>query len=158
MLLDAPDAFYTQYADVAAFDEAEWRERIRTATHYQALLGAERVGAVGLWDDPDAPQDAVTLVAMYVAPGARGRGVGAQLVQRVLDEAARRGKRRVLLEVTSSNDVAYRLYSRMGFVANGNRREHPRKAELFEIDMECVLADPAGVSTDFLATAVDVEG
>jgi ribosomal protein S18 acetylase RimI-like enzyme len=116
------------------------------------------VGSVGVWQNPDDPEDAITLVAMYVAPRARGQGVGEQLVQRVLDEAARRGKRRVLLEVTSSNEPAYRLYSRMGFVPNGNRREHPRKPELFELCMERVLSEPLADRTGLSATVVDVEG
>jgi ribosomal protein S18 acetylase RimI-like enzyme len=156
MLRDAPDAFYTQYSDVADFDEGRWRERIAGATHFQARLRGVPVGSVGLWDDPDAPEDAVTLVAMYVAPEARGRGVGEQLIQRVFDEAVRRGLRRVLLEVTSSNEAAYRLYSRMGFVPDGSRREHPRKPELFEIGMERVLPERAA-ATEMSATVADME-
>jgi ribosomal protein S18 acetylase RimI-like enzyme len=159
MLLDAPDAFYTQYSDVAGFDEARWRERLASATHFQARLGDEPLGSVGIWEDPDASKDAVTLVAMFVAPHARRQGVGERLVQRVLDEAVRQGKRRVLLEVTSSNDAAYRLYSRMGFVPNGSRRDHPRKSELFEIDMEIVLPGaPAAAKTGLPGAVADVEG
>ncbi len=76
MLQDAPDAFWTQHADVADLDEAAWRSRIAGQHHVQARADGDPVGSVGLFPDPDEGPDTVTLVAMYVAPRARGRGVG----------------------------------------------------------------------------------
>lgn len=142
MLQAAPDAFFTQYADVVDFDEDTWRGRIATQCHFQARLEGDPVGSVGVWDDPETPGDAATLVAMYVAPRARGAGVGERLVQAVLDEAAERGRRRVVLEVTVGNWPAIRLYERMGFVADGTRHPLPRKPELEELGMERVLETP----------------
>ena len=74
MLQAAPDAFFTQYTDVAELDEATWRERIAAQCHFQARLDDDPVGSVGVWDDPETPDDASTLVAMYVAPRARAPG------------------------------------------------------------------------------------
>jgi ribosomal protein S18 acetylase RimI-like enzyme len=139
MLQDAPEAFVTQYDDVARFDEEAWRERIASQFHFQARLDGEPVGSVGVWDDPDTPSDALTLVAMYVAPGARGTGTGERLVQAVLDEAAARGRRRVVLDVTETNQPARRLYERMGFVYDGTRQPLPRREHLDELGMEKVL-------------------
>jgi ribosomal protein S18 acetylase RimI-like enzyme len=142
MLQAAPDAFFTQYADVVDFDEDTWRGRIATQCHFQARLDGEAVGSVGVWDDPETPADAATLVAMYVTPRARGAGVGERLVHAVLGEASARGRRRVVLEVTDGNEPAIRLYERMGFVADGTRRPLPRKPELEELGMEIVLETP----------------
>ncbi len=139
MLQATPDAFFTQYADVVDFDEETWRKRIAGQCHVQARLDGDPVGSVGVWDDPETPEDAATLVAMYVAPRARGTGVGERLVRAVLEEAAERGRGRVVLEVTEGNDPAIRLYERMGFVFDGTRHPLPRKRELDELGMERVL-------------------
>ena len=124
MLQAAPDAFFTQYADVVDFDEDTWRGRIATQCHFQARLEGDPVGSVGVWDDPETPGDAATLVAMYVAPRARGAGVGERLVQAVLDEAAERGRRRVVLEVTVGNVARDPAVRADGF----RRRRHPSPA------------------------------
>lgn len=137
MLLDAPDAFLTQHADVVGLDESGWRTRIAAQHHIQARVDAEVVGSVGLFEDPDEPGDTLTLVAMYVTPRARGLRVGDRLVQAVLDEALARGRGRVVLEVTSGNTPAIRLYERMGFRSTGQERPDPRRPGLSELRMCC---------------------
>jgi ribosomal-protein-alanine N-acetyltransferase len=52
----------------------------------------------------------------------QGAGVGDRLVRALLDEAARRGVSRVLLEVRDDNEAAQRLYARHGFTSMGRRR------------------------------------
>jgi ribosomal protein S18 acetylase RimI-like enzyme len=94
------------------------------------------LGSAGLgshWEPERAT--VATLFGMYVSPRARGRGVGEALVAAVLEEARRRGKSEVVLEVTSGNAAARALYERCGFVATGARHPHPRKTELHEIEM-----------------------
>ena len=125
MLQAAPDAFFTQYADIVDFDEETWRGRIATQCHFQARLDGDPVGSVGVWDDPETPDDAATLVAMYVAPRARGAGVGERLVQAVLDEAAERGRTRVVLEVTDGNEAGDPAVR-----ADGFRRRRPTRHPL----------------------------
>ena len=97
--------------------------------------------SVGVWDDPETPDDASTLVAMYVAPRAGRRG-GRTLVRAVFEEAAARGRSRVVLEVTEGNDPAIGLYRRMGFDFDGTRHPFPRKPHLQELGMEKVLDTP----------------
>ena len=137
MLQDAPDAFWTHYADVADFDEAAWRSRIAGQHHIQARIGDDVVGSVGVFEDPAEPDDTLTLVAMYVTARARGRGVGDRLVRAVLDEARTRGRHQVVLEVTGGNDPAIGLYERMGFRFTGEQNPHPRRLELAELRMRC---------------------
>jgi ribosomal-protein-alanine N-acetyltransferase len=50
-----------------------------------------------------------------VAASAQGRGVGAVLLQALVDEALRRGAGALLLEVRADNEPAIRLYRRFGF-------------------------------------------
>ena len=97
-----------------------WSELAQLDTrHYLvALDGTEVVGYAGLCDYPD---DAF-VQTIAVAKPALGSGLGAQLLQALLDEAARRGQQRVLLEVRADNDRAVALYERFGFRRTGLRR------------------------------------
>ncbi|GAB2767721.1 GNAT family N-acetyltransferase [Terrabacter koreensis] len=136
MLDDAPDAFWFTYADEAVYDEADWRERIEGAWLVQARDADGVIGSAGLgshWEPERATT--ATLFGMYVAPRARGRGVGEALVHAVLDEARRLGKSEVVLEVTSSNTAAEALYTRCGFERTGAVHDHPRRPDLSEIEM-----------------------
>lgn len=74
------------------------------------LLG---VGALKVLDDRHGE-----LKSMHTAAAARGTGVGAAIVRRLVDEARARGLSRVSLE-TGSMDAfapARRMYARAGFV------------------------------------------
>ncbi|TQM64384.1 ribosomal protein S18 acetylase RimI-like enzyme [Humibacillus xanthopallidus] len=139
-LLDAPDAFWFTYADEAAYDEADWRERIEGAWLVQARDDEGVLGSAGLglhWEPERAT--VATLFGMYVTPRARGRGVGEALVAAVLEEARRRGKSEIVLEVASDNAAARALYERCGFVVTGATHPHPRKDEIHEVEMVCNL-------------------
>lgn len=143
MLEDAPDAFWFTYADEAVFEEADWRDQIEGAWLVQARDDAGVLGSAGLgqhWEPERATT--ATLFGMYVSPRGRGRGVGEALVHAVLDEARRRGKDHVILEVANSNDSAIALYERCGFVRTGLTHPHPRRSGLREVEMRADLTDP----------------
>ena len=59
---------------------------------------------------------------MWVAPVARGRGVGDGLVDAVVDWARAAGYPRVVLDVGDENLPAIRLYERKGFEPTGRTR------------------------------------
>jgi ribosomal protein S18 acetylase RimI-like enzyme len=63
----------------------------------------------------------VTLVSMWVAPFARGRGIGDRLIRSVLDWARERDSTAVRLDVVSNNAAAIALYRSNGFIDNGAR-------------------------------------
>lgn len=81
-------------------------------------VGPEVVGYAGLCDYPDE----AFVQTMAVGPSHQGQGLGARLLTELLEEAARRGQRRTLLEVRADNEVAQRLYTRHGFRRIGVRR------------------------------------
>src|SRR5262245_30116098 len=139
-LADAPTAFSSTLAQEAAFDETVWRDR---ATHgaagqdrvtYISEEGEQWIGmATGLALDRDAPN--ADLVGMFVEPGARGRGVGATLVEAVAEWARSRGAPRLLLWVTSTNHAAIRLYERCGFRPTGKSQPLDHSGLLTELEM-----------------------
>lgn len=108
------------------FGPEGWSERVfwselgqlDTRHYLVALDGEDVVGYAGLCDYPDE----AFVQTLAVAPAAQRAGVGALLLTALLDEALRRGQRRVSLEVRADNEAAQRLYARHGFTRDGVRR------------------------------------
>jgi ribosomal protein S18 acetylase RimI-like enzyme len=76
------------------------------------------VGTIGLvWSD--ARREVAEIVSMWVAPHARGHGVGDRLVRAAIDSAREAGCSEVSLWVAEGNGYAERLYARHGFVRTG---------------------------------------
>jgi Fur family transcriptional regulator, ferric uptake regulator len=66
--------------------------------------------------------DEAEVVALGVARDRQRQGIGRRLVEKLCRAAARRGARRLYLEVAESNVAARALYARLGFEENGRRR------------------------------------
>jgi [ribosomal protein S18]-alanine N-acetyltransferase len=116
------------FVDDAWTDTMFWSELAEPSSrHY--VVATDR-------DDSDGDGDAVVGYAglcvytpgeayvqtIGVDPGRRRAGVGTALLAELLDEAERRGCRRVDLEVRDGNDDAIRLYEHNGFRRVGLRR------------------------------------
>jgi ribosomal-protein-alanine N-acetyltransferase len=59
-----------------------------------------------------------------VAPGARRKGLGTQLLKALLARARETGAQAVFLEVRESNTAARRLYEKAGFQQAGRRKSY----------------------------------
>ena len=68
--------------------------------------------------------DQIHINNLAVRPELRGRGLGALLLRRVLEEAERLGAPQATLEVRRSNIAARRLYERAGFELAGVRTSY----------------------------------
>ncbi|UCC24257.1 MAG: ribosomal protein S18-alanine N-acetyltransferase [Gemmatimonadales bacterium] len=83
--------------------------------------------------------DQAELANIAVSPSWRGRGLGGQLLDHLLNVARGRGARTVYLEVRESNDVARTLYRTRGFREVGARRDYydqPREdARIMVLDL-----------------------
>lgn len=127
---------YPQLApQLAALHHAEWGELMPGWSAAQALselqshrqrsaipttllaldkaAGADLVGSVSLLaeDDPRLPGYSPWLASLYVLPAWRGRGYGAALVQRAVQEAARIGVPRLYLFTAGQQN----FYARLGW-------------------------------------------
>jgi ribosomal-protein-alanine N-acetyltransferase len=78
-----------------------------------------------------------------VAPGARGHGLGRQLMGRLIGEAAARGAASVLLEVRADNPVAEALYRSLGFTEIARRPAYYQPDGVDAIVMQLPLPEPA---------------
>lgn len=76
------------------------------------------VGYVIYWELPDE----MDIHNVAVHPQHRRRGVGRTMLRDVMDEGARKGLRRMTLEVRKSNDAAQALYRSLGFEVCGLRK------------------------------------
>lgn len=109
---EAPYAFSSTYAGWQNAAEARWRSRLAdVAFNVLAVDGGTAVGLVSAVDS-----DPVELISLWVAPDARGRGVGDLLVRSVLGYA---GVRPTRLNVYPDNAAAIALYHRHGFAELG---------------------------------------
>jgi RimJ/RimL family protein N-acetyltransferase len=68
-------------------------------------------------------------LGMLVDRGWRGRGVGSALVQAAIGWARSRGLHKLCLEVFAHNTAAIALYRGCGFVEEGRRARHYRRAD-----------------------------
>jgi ribosomal protein S18 acetylase RimI-like enzyme len=114
-LADAPSAFGSTLADWTGPGDTEqrWRERLSSvALNLVALLSGEPVGMASA---TSPAKDEVELISMWVAPEARGRGVGGALVEAIALWALKQPVARVALDVREANTDAIKLYRQHDF-------------------------------------------
>lgn len=142
-LADAPHAFGSVLADWQGDGDREerWRARLGLpgSRHWVAQMGGQPVGmASGVPLEPHAHVAAgVEVISMWVAPEARGLGVGAALLAAVERWAVAAGASEVRLAVAVGNERAWRLYEQHGYVDTGARQAMPDG-----VRREAVLAKP----------------
>src|ERR1051325_2576327 len=98
--------------------QAHYRAQFVNAEHRIIMLDGSPIGRMVVAREADH----FRLADIALVPEHRGRGVGARLVNELLDEAGREGKT-VLLFVEKQNPAA-RLYGRLGFHIVGDIDSH----------------------------------
>ena len=115
-------------------DARTWRRRITDSAAdprsvlLTAVAGGELAGNLGLRPDPHPCSAHVAWVGMSVAAPWRGLGVGGALLEAAAGWAAANGVNKLVLSVFPHNERAVRFYERQGFVREGLRRAHFRRA------------------------------
>lgn len=115
-----PDAFSSTFEEESQKPLSFFAGRLAAASVvFAAFRGPDLLGVAGFYVQT-GPKHAHKgmLWGMYVRPAARGLGIGARLVDAVL-EHARRHVELIQLTVISDNPAARRLYERFGFAEYG---------------------------------------
>ena len=98
---------------------------------FVAVVGGEVVGELHI----ELTAFGFGELGMMVAAGWRGRGVGTALLVAAIAWARRHGLHKLSLGVFPSNEAALALYRKFGFVEEGRRDKHIRRAngELWDL-------------------------
>lgn len=121
-LREHPEAFTSSHDEDLQHPPQIAAARLASATHafWGAFDGDALVGIVGLEREQRAKNcHKATVVGMYVASQAGGRGIGRDLLQALLAQARHDGLESLVLTVTEGNDKARRLYEAAGFRSFG---------------------------------------
>jgi GNAT superfamily N-acetyltransferase len=127
---DSPAAFSSKLADWSGSGDFEhrWRERLAGPSYDLVATLADRPAgmASGILAGPREAE----LISMWVAPFARGHGVGAALIDAIADWARATGRKSLQLRVVEGNHPATRLYERRGFVDVGRAPAEPGEDQI----------------------------
>ena len=93
------------------------------------VIVAELDGAVVGWAslnrfNPRPAYDFVADFSVYIERAWRGKGIGRQLLDRLIELARAHGYHKIVLAAMAFNDAGLALYSRTGFTRVGVYREH----------------------------------
>jgi L-amino acid N-acyltransferase YncA len=103
---------------------------LKTEQRGGQLIVSEREGAIAGWaawsgyDDPADYYSGIAECAVYVAREARGRGVGAELLEGLADEAPKFGIHKLVAKVFTSNEPSLALFRGSGFREVGTHIRH----------------------------------
>lgn len=130
-LADAPAAFGSSYEREVAFPAEKWAERLANPDAVWFVATGDGVDAGLVFAMEERPGQ-VHLMAMWVAPEARGTGLAARLVDEVVAWARARDAEEVELWAVDENRVARAFYARKGFVPSGQVMALPSNPALME--------------------------
>lgn len=119
-LAEAPHAFSATlaYWQGEGDTEARWRGRLSDVP-LNIVAEWQKTFAGMVSGTAPGPEGSVELISMWVAPFARGHGIGDSLVNAVIEWACEQQASKVILAVFEGNESALALYRRHGFVDVG---------------------------------------
>ncbi len=83
--------------------------------YFVVETGGELLGGAGIYPTEGLPDGVCELVKMYLAPAARGLGLGKQLMEKCLNTAREFGYKQVYLETMPELVKAVPMYEKFGF-------------------------------------------
>jgi GNAT superfamily N-acetyltransferase len=134
-LADAPDAYLTTLAEAKAQPDQLWQDRIAGNPHFLATVDDAAVGMTVVI----ATDEGREIVAVWVAPDARGRGVIEALIDAAVSWTRDQGDARLGLWVVDGNERAERAYARYGFARSGRTQPVPGRPGEIEVEMTYAL-------------------
>jgi GNAT superfamily N-acetyltransferase len=134
-LADAPEAYLTTLTEARAQPAQLWQDRIAANPHFLATVDGVGVGMTVVI----ATDDGREIVAVWVAPDRRGRGVIEALIDAAVSWAGDQGDAQLGLWVVDGNERAERAYTRYGFTRTGRTQPVPGRPDEIEVEMAYAL-------------------
>ncbi len=104
----------TAYAD-KALDEMYGNYDVPRATYFVVEEGSKIIGGAGVAQLDNYKGNVCELQKMYFLEEARGKGIGAKMIQTCIDRAKQYGFEKVYLETMPFMNAAQKLYQKVGF-------------------------------------------
>jgi GNAT superfamily N-acetyltransferase len=128
------DAKYEALLAAAETDNRPPRGQMRLAMDGDTPLGCGTVQTIGSGD--------AEIKRVYVAPAARGTGLGRALMERLIDDCRALNMQRILMDTGRVLTDAQALYDRLGFHRRGPYQDLPAGAEDLLVFYEMSLERP----------------
>ena len=98
-------------------------------TRYTVLVDGAVAGMVQTAEEEE-PRYRSAGIDLFLDPAVHGRGVGTEVVRRVVDHLIReRGHHRITIDPAAANAAAIRAYGKVGFKPVGIMRDYERDAD-----------------------------
>lgn len=140
-LADTPEAFASTLAEERDLPEDRWHgwaTPTDSSANFFAIEDAGPRGMVAVFREPENPALA-HLVAMWVDPAFRRRGIGGTLIDAVVQWSRDHDAEQVHLWAVESNTSANELYRVHGFVPTGRRQPHPSDPSVTEVELSRIV-------------------
>ncbi len=125
-----------------SWSASAYREELADRTHRHYVTAVDSAGALLGWAGLRVVADVGEILTVGVIPTARRHGIGARLVQELIEEAGRRGAQDLFLDVRFDNEAALRIYTRAGFSTVGRRRGYYDNGRTDSLTMSLKLPVP----------------
>jgi ribosomal-protein-alanine N-acetyltransferase len=111
------ECFDTEYYRPHRFNRSQFASFLRNprAIIFVAVRHGLLLGYVAGSCGAGARRGAARIESLAVVPAARNQGIGGLLMRRFIEEAKRRGAKRVTIEVATANTGAVRFFTNRGF-------------------------------------------
>ncbi|WBU52311.1 GNAT family N-acetyltransferase [Paracoccus sp. SCSIO 75233] len=145
-LRTAPEAFGSSFDEWEDRPLEDFAARLAGCEMWAAGPAPGTPRAVASWERDISPAepDLGWVMSVYVAPDARGQGLGDAIFARLARNAANAGMSRLGLHVARDNLRAQALYARAGFIATGGPPMLNHRGT-WEIEMRRMLRQPLRV-------------
>ncbi|WBU55444.1 GNAT family N-acetyltransferase [Paracoccus sediminicola] len=142
-LRSAPEAFGSSFDEWEERPLEDFAARLACCEMWAAGAAPGQPRAVASWERDISPAepDLGWVMSVFVAPDARGQGLGDAILARLIRDAGAAGMTRMGLHVGQNNLAALALYARAGFIATGGPPMLNGRGN-WEIEMRRMLRPP----------------
>lgn len=115
-----PQAYMTTYEQAKLYSDEDWKKYTTTATILIAKTDTALIGTIGAYYKTENNKLFAVVIGVYLNKDYRGKGMGRQLLDSVIEEIKREGVvKTVKLWVNTEQVSAVKLYERSGFKVIG---------------------------------------